>query len=147
MTQTDPAADPNHHSPQVQRALDDWQRIFKTLDLDKLPDLLADDVTYTNPVDAMTLRGRRALVDSMRLSFSIFENFEYAREFSGEDGHVLEFCGSVGNVAFTGVDIMRFDDAGKISDLVVMIRPVAALVKIGQEEAAHRITSAKQTGP
>lgn len=144
MTEANPAAAANHQNPHVHGVLDEWQRIFKTLDWDKLPDFLADDVTYSNPGEAMPLRGKRALVDSMRLSFSIFENFEYARQFSGEEGHVLEFRGSVGDVAFTGIDIIRFDHAGKVTDIVVMIRPVAAVMKLG-EEAARSIGSAKQT--
>lgn len=143
MTETNPAADANHFNPHGQSVVIEWQRIFKELDWDKLPDLLADHVTYSNPGDATPLRGTEALVDSMRLSFSIFENFEYARQFSGKEGHVLEFRGSVGDVAFTGIDIIRFDDAGKVTDLVVMIRPVAAVMKLGQE-AAHRVASAKQ---
>ena len=144
MTKANPEADANHHNLHEQSVLIEWQRIFKALDWDKLPDLLADGVTYSNPGDATPLRGKRELVDSLRLSFSIFENFEYARQFSGEDGHVLEFRGSVGDVAFTGIDIIRFDDTGKVTDLVVMIRPVAAVMKLGQE-AAHRVASARQT--
>lgn len=144
MTEANPEADANHHNTHAQGALFEWQRIFKALDWDKLPDLLADDVTYSNPGDVAPLRGKEALVDSMRLSFSIFENFEYARQFSGEEGHVLEFRGSVGDVPFTGIDIIRFDDAGKVTDLVVMIRPVAAVMKLG-EEAARRMVSSKQT--
>ncbi|MGB3471003.1 MAG: nuclear transport factor 2 family protein [Erythrobacter sp.] len=122
----------------VEAALNEWQRIFKQLDWENLPGLLADHVTYSNPGDATPLRGKEAVVDSLRLSFSIFEGFEYARHFNGEEGHVLEFRGSVGEVAFTGIDIIRFDAAGKITDLVVMIRPIAAVMKLG-EEAARRM--------
>lgn len=129
----------SHH----QTALDEWQRIFNQLDWDKIPDLLADDVTYYNPAEAMPLRGKDALVGSLGLSFSIFEDFEYARRFSGEEGHVLEFRGRVGDAAFTGIDIIRFDAAGKIIDLVVMIRPMAAVMKLG-EEAARRLAPANQ---
>lgn len=144
MSETTSNPDSMVHSPQVQTALKEWQRIFMHLDWDKLPDLLADDVTYSNPGDAMPLRGKDALVGSLELSFSLFEDFEYMRHFSGDEGHVLEFRGSVGGTAFTGIDIIRFDTAGKIADLVVMIRPVTAVMKLG-EEAAHRMANANQT--
>ena len=123
------------HNPQVQAALDAWQRIFLQRDWDALPELLADDVTFHTPVDAMPLRGKEAFVDSLRQSFGIFENFEYAREFVGDEGHVLEFRGGVGDAAFTGIDIIRFDGAGKVTDLVVMIRPLSAMMKRGEEAA------------
>lgn len=144
MNETTSSPDSMVHSPQVQTALKEWQRIFLHLDWDKLPDLLADDVTYSNPGNATPLRGKDALVGSLGLSFSVFDDFEYTRHFNGDDGHVLEFRGSVGDTAFTGIDIIRFDAAGKIADLVVMIRPIAAIMKLG-EEAARRMTTANQT--
>lgn len=122
----------------AQTALTEWQRIFIQRDWEKLSNLLTDDLTYSNPGDVMPLRGKNAVVGSLQLSFSIFEDFEYARHFSGEEGHVLEFRGRVGDVAFTGIDIIRFDATGKIVDLVVMIRPIAAIMKLG-EEAARRM--------
>lgn len=128
-------------NPATEAMLNEWQRIFRQHDWDKLPDLLADDVTYSNPGDALPLQGKEALVGSLQMTFSIFENFEYARQFSGEEGHALEFRGSVGDTAFTGIDIIRFDDAGKITDLVVMIRPMAAVMKLGQEAARHAATA------
>lgn len=130
--------------PQVESALIEWQRIFKQLDWKKLPDLLADDVTYSNPGDPMPLQGKDAIVGSLALSFSIFKDFDYTRHFNGDDGHVIEFRGSVGDTAFTGIDIIRFDAAGKITDLVVMIRPIAAIMKLG-EEAARRMTDTNKT--
>lgn len=141
MSETTSNPDSMVHNPQVQTALKEWQRIFTQLDWDKLPDLLADDVTYANPGDATPLRGKDAIVGSLGLSFSIFEDFEYTRHFNGDDGHVLEFRGSVGDTAFTGIDIIRFDAASKIADLVVMIRPIAAVMKLGEEVARRRATA------
>lgn len=123
------------HSPHVQIVLKEWQRTFLHRDWDALPELLADDVTFHTPVDAMPLRGKEAFVASLRQSFGIFENFEYAREFVGDEGHVLEFRGRVGDAAFTGIDIIRLDAAGKVTDLVVMIRPMSAMMKRGEEAA------------
>lgn len=135
MSMTNSDADGRAHNPQVQATLDDWQRIFLHRDWDALPDLLADDVTFHTPADAMPLRGKRAFVASLRQSFGNFENFEYAREFVGDEGHVLEFRGGVGDVAFTGIDIIRLDAAGKVTELVVMIRPMSAIMKRGGEDA------------
>jgi hypothetical protein len=110
-------------------------------DWDALPALLADDVTYYNPAQADPLRGKAALVSTLRLVFGIFEDFEYARRFTGDEGHALEFRGRVGDAPFTGIDLLRLDDDGRIADLVVMIRPVGAVAKLG-EEAARRMAAA-----
>ena len=138
MSENPSSTDETGHNAEIRTALNEWQRIFLQHDWEKLPVLLADGVTYSNPGDAMPLQGKDALVGSLQMSFSIFEDFEYARQFSGEDGHVLEFRGRVGDVAFTGIDIINFDAAGKIIDLVVMIRPIAAIMKLGTEAARRK---------
>ncbi|MGX6646562.1 nuclear transport factor 2 family protein [Maricaulaceae bacterium MS644] len=120
-------------SPHEQTSLDEWQRIIHQGDWGQLPDLLAEDVTYHTPADAMPLRGKDAIVDSLRLSFDALETFEYSRRFSGDEGFVLEFRGSIGDASFTGIDIIRLDASGKITDLVVMMRPIAAIMKLGEK--------------
>src|SRR6056297_512816 len=88
------------HDPQVQAALDEWRRIFLHRDWDALSTILADGVTYHTPADAFPLRGKQTVVASLQQSFDLFETFGYARDFVGEGGHVLEFCGTVGGTAF-----------------------------------------------
>lgn len=131
-------------NPRAQMALDEWERIFLHRDWDALPDLLAGDAIYYTPADALPLHGKVALVRSLRFAVNTFETFEYAGRFGGDEGHVLEFRGRVGDTAFTGIDIIRFDGVGKIAEIVVMIRPIAAIMKLG-EEAARRMATANQT--
>ncbi|ETX12843.1 hypothetical protein OCH239_15760 [Roseivivax halodurans JCM 10272] len=130
---TDPDADGGGYDPQGEAVLDEWRRIFIRRDWDGLPELLADDVTYHTPAEAMPLHGKDALVASLRQSFDLFGTFGYAREFVGDAGHVLEFRGSVGGAAFTGIDIISFDSAGKVTELVVMIRPMSTMMRRGGE--------------
>jgi hypothetical protein len=40
------------------------------------------------------------------------------------------------------VDLVRFNEAGKMADLVVMLRPASVVAKLG-EEAARRVAAAK----
>lgn len=113
-------------------------------DWDKLAHLLADNVTYHNPAQYEPYRGKDALVGILRLVFSIFEDFEYRRRFSGEDSYALEFSARVGESQLSGVDLVRFDNAGKMTDLIVMLRPADVVAKLGQE-AARRIAEANRT--
>ncbi|WP_427144795.1 nuclear transport factor 2 family protein [Rhizobium pisi] len=126
-------------------ALDEWHRIILQRDWDSLPTLLADDVTYHNPAQSEPLKGKDALVGTLQLVFSIFEDFAYTRRFRGDDGYALEFSGRVGDAPFTGIDLIRFNVAGRITDLVVMIRPIGAVMKLG-EEAARRMAQAQAGG-
>ena len=121
-----------------QAAVNEWHRIVSQRDWDQLPNLLADDVTYHNPARLEPFRGKETLVGILRLVFSIFEDFAYHRRFSGDDGYALEFSARLGDSQLTGVDLVRFDEAGKMTDLVVLLRPADAVSKLG-EEAARRM--------
>jgi hypothetical protein len=131
-----------HTNAADEAALNEWHRIILQRDWGALPDLLTDEVTYHNPVQSEPLRGKKALVGTLKVVFGIFEDFAYIRRFGGADGYGLEFRGRVGDAPFTGIDLIRFDTTGRITDLVVMIRPIGAVMKLG-EEAAHRMAQAQ----
>ena len=135
MSMTNSDAVGRAHNPQVRAALDTWQRVFLQRDWVALPELVADDVTFHTPGDAVPLRGKEAFVASLRQSFGVFETLKYARDFVGEEGQVPEFRGSVGDAGFTGIDIIRLDGADKVTDLAVMFRPMSAMMTRGQGAA------------
>ncbi|SLN26108.1 hypothetical protein ROJ8625_01041 [Roseivivax jejudonensis] len=83
----------------------------------------------------MAQLGEEATLASLRQSFGFFENFECAREFVGDKSHAQEFRYRVGDAAFNGMDSIRLDAAGKVSDLVVLVRPVSDIMKRGEEAA------------
>lgn len=114
-------------------ALAEWHRIITERDWERLPDLLRDDVAYHNPAQLEPYRGKEALIGILKLVFSVFEDFEYHRRFAGQEGYVLEFGARVGESQLYGVDLVRFDEAGKMEDLVVMLRPADVVTKLGEE--------------
>jgi len=46
---------------------------------------------------------------------------------------VLEFSARVGDRELKGIDMIRFDDEGKIVEFEVMIRPMSGLQALGDE--------------
>ena len=128
--------------PAAQAGLEEWHRIVTERDWDQLPALLVDDVTYHNPAQFEPYRGKDALVGILRLVFSIFADFDYHRTFGREDGYALGFSARVGEDRLFGVDLVRFNEAGKMTDLVVMLRPASVVTKLG-EEATRCIAAAK----
>lgn len=74
--------------------------------------------------------------------FSIFADFDYHRTFGHEDGYTLEFSARVSEERLFGVDLVRFNEVGRMTDLVVMLRPASVVTKLG-EEASRRIAAAK----
>jgi hypothetical protein len=126
----------------AQAGLEEWHRIVTERDWDQLPALLVDNVTYHNPAQFEPYRGKDALVGILRLVSSIFADFDYHRTFGREDGYALEFSARVGEDRLFGVDLVRFNEAGRMTDLVVMLRPASVVTKLG-EEATRRIAAAK----
>ena len=65
----------------------------------------------------------------------VFEDFTYHREMASPNGQsvVLEFSAKVNGKDLKGVDIIEFDDEGKITDFEVMVRPMSGLQALGDE--------------
>jgi hypothetical protein len=76
---------------------------------------------------------------ALRTVITILENFTYHRQFVADDGRnvVLEFSANVGDKALKGIDMIRFDDDGRIVEFEVMIRPFNALQALGAEMGAR----------
>jgi hypothetical protein len=57
---------------------------------------------------------------------SVLEDFRYTDLLETEHCAVLVFEAHIGEVNAQGVDLVRFDDEGKVRQLEVMIRPLPA---------------------
>ncbi len=58
---------------------------------------------------------------------TVFEDFRYAGSFSADDGEILLFAARVGDRDLQGIDMLRFDEQGRVAELTVMIRPYSGL--------------------
>ena len=68
--------------------------------------------------------------------------FEYVRELVDGLDCVLEFETYIDNISVNGVDIIRWNDQGKIIDFKVMIRPLKAIGAL-QEKMSKALDSLK----
>ena len=58
------------------------------------------------------------------------------REILGDSDAMLEFEAEIDGVRVNGVDIIRWNEAGKVVDFKVMIRPLKAIEVVRQRMAA-----------
>lgn len=125
--------------PKVLEALEQWHDVVRTRDMDKLDALLHPDAVFRSP---MAFKGYKSAV-AVKLVLStviqVFENFTYYRSFAGDDAFsvVLEFSAEVGGKSLKGIDLIRFDEDGKIVEFEVMIRPLNGLQALGAEMGAR----------
>jgi hypothetical protein len=65
----------------------------------------------------------------------------YLRELVGERDAVLEFETEIDGVLVNGVDMLRWDDAGRIVEFKVMVRPLKAIQAV-HAKMAERLARA-----
>ncbi len=120
------------------RALEEWHRIVRERDPDGLDDLLADDVVFHSPVVHTPQRGKPIVAMYLGAAVIVLgqPTFRYVREVVGASDAVLEFVVDVDGIEVNGVDLIRWNDQGRIVDFKVMIRPLKAINLIHQKMAA-----------
>jgi len=125
--------------PAAVLSLQTWHRMIETRDLSDLPSIVHPDATFRSPMAFKPYRSREAVVLILSTVITIFENFTYHRQFAGEDGLnvVLEFSADVGDKSLKGIDMIRFDEDGLITDFEVMVRPLNGLQALGTEMGAR----------
>jgi len=112
-----------------------WHEMVSQRDLTRLPTILADQAVFRSPMAFKPYAGAAAVQLILENVMQVFADFEYHRQFATADGAsvVLEFSAKVGDKSLKGVDLIRFDEAGRIADFEVMIRPFNALQALGDE--------------
>ena len=115
-----------------------WHDIVRTRNARGLQALLAEDVVFHSPVVHTPQRGKAVTLQYLGAAFRVFfdDSFRYVREVIGPHDAVLEFEVQIDGVHVNGVDMIGWDDAGRIISFKVMIRPLKAINLIHQKMAA-----------
>lgn len=108
-------------------------------DPDVLSDLLADDAVFHSPVVHTPQVGKPVVMAYLVAASQVLGNdsFRYVRELVDGNEMMLEFVTEIDGVTINGVDIIRFDDHGKICYFKVMVRPLKAINKVWETMAAQ----------
>ena len=100
-------------------------------------DQLATDVTFRSPAVHGPYEGRLATATVLRAVGRVFEDFRYVDVLDQGDRAVLVFEARVGDRELQGVDLLRFDDEGLITELTVVIRPLSGLLALVERMQAE----------
>ena len=115
-----------------------WHRLVREQDPGGLDTLLDDDAVFFSPVVHAPQRGKRLAAAYLSAAFQVFFNptFRYVREIVGASDAMLEFETEIDGVLVNGVDILKWNEAGRVVEFKVMIRPLRAIQLIHQRMAA-----------
>ena len=119
-----------------------WHDLINNDDLNKLDAILAEDAVFSSPVVFNPMKGKE--ITKMYLyaagqSFNM-DKFKYTREIHDEMHSVLEFETYIDEISVNGVDMIEWNEDGKIKDFKVMIRPFKAVQKV-QEKMVEALES------
>ena len=116
-------------------------------DRDAMIAALAPDVQFHSPVAFRPFDGREATAGVLEAIMSVFEDFEYTDELESGDTVALLFRARVGDKSVQGIDFLRLDGAGKIVEFTVMLRPLSAIMAVGERMAPKVEGLAKAAPP
>ena len=114
-----------------------WHQVAKNRDIEGLYDLLDENAVFHSPVVHSPQVGKQIAGKYLTAAFTVFFNdsFTYIREVHGQGQAVLEFEVELQGILVNGVDMIRWNDAGLITEFKVMIRPLKAVSLIHQNMA------------
>ena len=121
--------------PKAAESLNLWHAMIRTGDLKSLPALLDAQAVFRSPMAHTPYPGASVVSMILNTVFNVFEDFTYHRELATADGLnvVLEFSAKVDGKQLKGIDMIRFNEQGKIVDFEVMVRPMSGLQALGEE--------------
>lgn len=118
--------------------IETWHNIVRTRDASGMSDLLADDIVFYSPVVHTPQIGKTITTMYLTAALHVFGNdtFRYVREVVGESDAVLEFETKIDGIIVNGVDMIRWNSDGKITEFKVMLRPLKAVNIIHEKMGA-----------
>jgi len=90
---------------------------------------------FFSPVVHTPQRGRAVTTQYLSAAFRVFfnETFHYVRELVHGHDAVLEFLVEIDGIVVNGVDMIKWNDDGRIVEFKVMLRPLKAINLIHQK--------------
>jgi hypothetical protein len=115
-----------------------WHEIVRAQDADLLDGLLADDVVFRSPAVHTPQAGRERTKAYLAAALAVLgPGLDYHREWRRPQSAVLEFTTTIGDVQVHGVDMIEWDDQGRIVEFTVMARPAKGLQVLIEHMAAE----------
>ena len=124
--------------------IESWHRIVRERDFEALDELLDEKVVFHSPVVHTPQEGKAITALYLKAAFGVLggapekekkpdapsTGFGYVREVVGANDAMLEFVTEIDGIHVNGVDLIRWNDDGRIVDFKVLVRPLKAVNKL-----------------
>ena len=132
-------------------SVEKWNEVMKANDMDKLDELLAEDVVFYSPVVYTPQKGKDITKMYLMAAGGVFgegtkdevidsnnsqSKFKYIKEIIGEKSALLEFETEMNGIYVNGVDVISWNEEEKITEFKVIVRPLQAVNMLHQKMQA-----------
>ncbi|MDB4277711.1 nuclear transport factor 2 family protein [Gammaproteobacteria bacterium] len=127
---------------QTKQFLEQWYQGYRSDDPEFLDSILDESVVFTSPIVFNPIEGKamtKMYLMGAGITFNM-DKFSYVREVVDGLDVILEFETFIDNIAVNGVDMIRWNEEGRIIDFKVMVRPLQAIHKL-QEKMTEALDS------
>jgi hypothetical protein len=106
--------------------VENWHEVITSRDLEKLSEILSEDVVFYSPVVHTPQVGKKLTQLYLSAALHIIANdtFIYIKKVIDSNETILEFEVEIDGILVNGVDIITWNNNGKITGFKVMIRPL-----------------------
>ena len=115
-----------------------WHAIAEARDPAGLADLLADDVVFRSPAVHGDQAGKQLTTAYLSAAIVVLgPTLTYRRQWYAESNAVLEFEAELDGLLLHGIDMLQWNDDGRLTEFTVMVRPIRGLEKLVEKMAAE----------
>jgi hypothetical protein len=115
-----------------------FRRGVESRDVAVMMEAFADGAVLHSPITFKPFEGKEAIARLLGILMQVFQDFRYTDELTADDGtKALVFRTRVGDRDVEGLDLIRFDDTGRIVDFTVMVRPRSAVEALLKEVSSR----------
>jgi hypothetical protein len=119
-----------------------FRAAVESKDFSRVVETLAPSVAFRSPVVFGPYEGRDSVGALLRMVGEVLApELMYQWQVHDGDREVLCFTSRIGDREVEGVDLLRYDDDGRVAELVVMMRPLSGLHAL-RDAMAARLQSA-----
>ena len=106
-----------------------WHKVVENGELSKLDEILDEDCIFYSPVVFSPQNGKEATKKYLSAAAIVFagDSFNYTKELITTGLACLEFELVLNEININGIDIISWNEDGKITEFKVMIRPLKAV--------------------
>ncbi|MFI6683950.1 nuclear transport factor 2 family protein [Streptomyces sp. NPDC050485] len=136
---------------------DRFRTAVEKRDLAALDDLFTDDIRLYSPVKFVPFEGKEMVLGLFGVLLRTFEDLRYVGRFEGAaetsaDGEeapsvILPFRALVNGKQIHGIDLLQFDESGRVKEFTVMVRPQSAVHALGQAVLAGLVADGLAPAP